>query len=188
MKNQTLLTAVISALAASAIAGGIAWAAIPGDGGVIQGCYDSGGNLKVVGALPCPKGYSALSWNQQGVQGIPGPQGPAGPEGPPGVGALRHCVIDSIGIPDMFGYEIDVAGCSSVEISASGPLFGLHGGVDGQLVTLLSTGDGVVLTPFDGAPTGDQFALPATAVLRGHDVLQLIHANGFWNQVSLTKY
>jgi hypothetical protein len=25
----------------AALAGGIAWAAIPGDGGVIQGCYDS---------------------------------------------------------------------------------------------------------------------------------------------------
>jgi hypothetical protein len=28
---------------AIALAGGVAWAAIPGDGGVIQGCYDGGG-------------------------------------------------------------------------------------------------------------------------------------------------
>jgi hypothetical protein len=31
-----------------------------GDGGVIQACYDSGGNVKVVPALPCPKGYTTL--------------------------------------------------------------------------------------------------------------------------------
>jgi hypothetical protein len=80
MKKQTLLTAVVSALAASAIAGGIAWAAIP-QGGVIQGCYDSGGNLKVVAALPCPKGYTALAWNQQGPKGEQGAPGPAGKDG-----------------------------------------------------------------------------------------------------------
>jgi hypothetical protein len=68
MKNQTLLTAVVSAPAVSAIPGGIAWAAI-GDGGVIQGCYDSGGNLKVVSALPCPKDDTALAWNHQGPEG-----------------------------------------------------------------------------------------------------------------------
>jgi hypothetical protein len=53
------------------LAGGVAWAAI-GDGGVIQGCYDSGGNVKVVAALPCPRGYTPFQWNQQGPPGIPG--------------------------------------------------------------------------------------------------------------------
>ena len=90
MKNQALLTAVVSALAASAIAGGIAWAAI-GDGGAIQGCYDSGGNLKVVSALPCPKGYTALAWNQQGPpgsQGVPGTPGTPGVDGSDAASAL----------------------------------------------------------------------------------------------------
>ena len=96
------------------LAGGVAWAAIP-EGGVIQGCYDSGGNLKLVAALPCPKGYTPLAWNQQGLQGphvpqgIPGTngtngangqdgqdgaQGPPGPPGPTG---------------GLAGYEIVVA-------------------------------------------------------------------------------
>jgi hypothetical protein len=69
-----------------AIAGGVAYAAIP-DGGVIQGCYDTGGNLKVVSGPPCPKGYTSLQWNQQGPKGDKGdtgPQGPAGPQGPQG--------------------------------------------------------------------------------------------------------
>jgi hypothetical protein len=56
------------------LAGGLAWGAI-GDGGVIQGCYDSGGNVKVVSALPCPKGYTPFRWNQEGPQGPPGPSG-----------------------------------------------------------------------------------------------------------------
>jgi hypothetical protein len=52
---------------------------------VIQGCYDSGGNVKVVEVLPCPRGYSALQWNQQGIQGIEGQQGPPGPAGKDGL-------------------------------------------------------------------------------------------------------
>jgi hypothetical protein len=62
---------------ALAIAGSVAYAAIP-DGGVIQGCYDTGGNLK---------GYTSLTWNQQGPKGDKGdigPQGPAGPQGTQG--------------------------------------------------------------------------------------------------------
>src|SRR5262245_2750514 len=73
-------------------AGGAAYATI-GDGGVINACYDSGGNLKLVSAPPCPKGYTALSWNQQGPSGPPGQAGakgergetgPSGPRGPAG--------------------------------------------------------------------------------------------------------
>ena len=95
-RRFTLLTGVVVGALAAMVAGGIAWAAIPGPGGVIQGCYDGGGNLKVVNALPCPKGYTSLPWNQQGVNGVkgdkgdkgdpggPGPAGPPGPPGPPG--------------------------------------------------------------------------------------------------------
>jgi hypothetical protein len=63
------------ALAASALAWGVAWAAIPDSDGVIQGCYNSGGNIKVVSELPCPKGYTSLPWNQQGPKGDPGTDG-----------------------------------------------------------------------------------------------------------------
>jgi hypothetical protein len=56
-------------------AAGVAYAAIPGANGVIQGCYDSGGNVKVVNALPGPKGHTAFHWNQQGLQGQKGDSG-----------------------------------------------------------------------------------------------------------------
>jgi hypothetical protein len=75
MRKRDLTTALVGAAIAMLLAGGVAWAAIPGGGGVIQGCYDSGGNLKVVVALPCPRGYTSLSWNQQGPAGTSGEDG-----------------------------------------------------------------------------------------------------------------
>src|SRR5271169_1902669 len=82
--------------------GGTAFAAvssIPDSSGVIHGCYDSGGNMKVIDTSvtsTCPKGYTSLNWNQTGPQGptgpqgatgltgATGPQGAAGPQGPQG--------------------------------------------------------------------------------------------------------
>jgi hypothetical protein len=83
MKRSNLLAGLAGAAVATAIAGGVAWASIP-EGGVIQGCYDAGGNLKVVAALPCPKGYTSLPWNQQGIQGQKGDKGDKGDQGPRG--------------------------------------------------------------------------------------------------------
>jgi hypothetical protein len=64
---------------------GVAYAAsIPGSGGVIQGCFDNGGNLKVVSTLPCAKSWTPLAWNQTGPAGPQGETGPAGPQGETG--------------------------------------------------------------------------------------------------------
>jgi hypothetical protein len=68
------------AIAALVVAlGGAAYAAIPDGSGVITGCYDGGGNLKVIdtaSAPSCPKGYTTVTWNQSGRQG---------PQGAPGI-------------------------------------------------------------------------------------------------------
>lgn len=80
--RRTGLIALI-ALAAVAVAG-TAYATIPDSSGVIHGCYDSGGNLKVIDAPTtpsCPKGYTPVNWNNTGS---PGPQGPKGDKGDPG--------------------------------------------------------------------------------------------------------
>jgi hypothetical protein len=85
--KKTLLGAAAGALAATAIAGGVAWATIPGADGVIHGCYQKEeGILRVVDdADPtCRPSEVAISWSQTGPQGVPGPQGPAGPTGPQG--------------------------------------------------------------------------------------------------------
>ena len=91
---HTRFRIVIPAVLVAGLAvGAIAYATIP-NSNVIQGCYDSGGNVKVVQALPCPKGYTPLAWNQQGPPGIngsngtPGAKGDKGDKGDPGAPAL----------------------------------------------------------------------------------------------------
>ena len=59
--------------------GGTAFAAvssIPDSSGTIHGCYDSGGNVKVINTSAtsmCPRGYTSLNWSQTGPQNSAGP-------------------------------------------------------------------------------------------------------------------
>jgi hypothetical protein len=87
-------TQVLSwAVGALALAGAVAYATIPDPKGVIHGCYDSNGRLRVIdtgrGQL-CRSGETALDWSQigppgaAGAQGAVGPRGAPGPAGPPG--------------------------------------------------------------------------------------------------------
>jgi hypothetical protein len=89
MKRRDVIAALAGAAVCMVLAGGVAWAAIPGPGGVIQGCYDSGGNVKVVESLPCPKNYTAFQWNQQG---LPGPKGDRGDDGADGANGVSPTV------------------------------------------------------------------------------------------------
>ncbi len=79
-RTAVVLGVLVGALT-TALVGGIAWAAIPGPGGVIQGCYDNGGNLKVVNSLPCPKNWTPLQWSQTGPPGVDGTNGTNGTDG-----------------------------------------------------------------------------------------------------------
>ncbi len=86
---------VVATGAAAAFAvGGTAYGAVadgPVDSsGVVNGCY---ANLAIKGShalvlqdagTTCPKGTTAVTWNQQGPTGPAGPQGPQGPQGPKG--------------------------------------------------------------------------------------------------------
>ncbi len=73
-------------------AGSAAVAAIPGDDGKINGCYNKvNGQMRVVDSpADCKNNETAISWNQRGPTGAAGPAGPkgdtgpAGPAGPPG--------------------------------------------------------------------------------------------------------
>jgi hypothetical protein len=78
--------AAVAGVLALVTAGGVAYAAIPGPGGVIQACYTkSGGALRVVdSAASCKSGETSLNWSQQGLPGPVGPAGPAGAQGPVG--------------------------------------------------------------------------------------------------------
>jgi hypothetical protein len=82
VRRGHLLAALLGAIVATVVAGGVAWATIPPvPGGVIQGCYDAGGNVKVVEALPCPPKYTPFQWNQRGPAGTNGTNGTDGTDG-----------------------------------------------------------------------------------------------------------
>jgi hypothetical protein len=67
-------------------AAGIAWASIPGPGGVISACYKTGsGDLRVIDSgTSCRAAELPLSWNQQGTPGATGVTGATGATGPTG--------------------------------------------------------------------------------------------------------
>src|SRR5580693_6219633 len=83
--------AVALGLVAGGTAAGAAIASGPVDGsGVIHGCWTNaainGTHVFVLqdAGTTCPKGTTAISWNQQGPTGPAGPAGSAGPAGPKG--------------------------------------------------------------------------------------------------------
>jgi hypothetical protein len=90
-RRRAVLVAVAAILV---LAGGIAYAAIPGANGTITGCYKANGSLRVIDAeagQTCTSSEQQLTWNQTGPQGPEGPQGPTGPPGPSGaLGDLFH--------------------------------------------------------------------------------------------------
>jgi len=82
--NKRIGLVIAGVAAASVLAGGAAYGAvssIPDSAGVIHGCYDSGGNMKVIDTsvtASCPKGYTSLNWNQTGLAGKNGKDGTNG--------------------------------------------------------------------------------------------------------------
>ena len=78
-----------SSLAIVLLAGGVAFAVgtIPGEDGVIHGCYNNRtGVLRVIDptAKSCTDKENSLFWNQQGVPGSDGADGTNGTNGVPG--------------------------------------------------------------------------------------------------------
>ena len=124
MRRRDIVAAAAGAVAAvvMVLAGSVAWAAIPGPSGVIQGCYDSGGNVKVVEALPCPRNYTPFQWNQQGPPGLNGSDGAAGVS--PSVAQLAagdpNCPAGGAAITDAAGTTALV--CSGLD-GADGQAF-----------------------------------------------------------------
>jgi hypothetical protein len=85
--RQHVTFANVGVIVALVLAGsGFAVAAIPGPGGVIQGCLDKRtGTLRVIDARKhCTRRERAIRWNQQGRPGATGATGAAGAQGPRG--------------------------------------------------------------------------------------------------------
>lgn len=104
----------IAAVALFAVAGGLAYAAIPDAAGVIQGCYristdDQKGQLRVVeSAASCRSNELPIEWNVAGAPGAPGLAGEDGADGTsptvsqvePGIGG---CLNGGAAITDSAG-------------------------------------------------------------------------------------
>ncbi|WP_191242656.1 hypothetical protein [Amycolatopsis deserti] len=70
MKRKSKIVVVTGAVLALT-AGGVAWASIPGDDGVIHACYaKNGGALRVSDTGSCKSGEVALNWNNVGPAGL----------------------------------------------------------------------------------------------------------------------
>jgi collagen triple helix repeat protein len=83
--SRSTLTGLAAGLVVLALGGGVAFATIPGPGGVIHGCYTKlSGAVRVIDTGSCRPTESALTWNQTGPQGPQGPQGPKGAQGAQG--------------------------------------------------------------------------------------------------------
>ena len=78
---------IAAAIAVLAIGAGVAYATIPDPSGVIHGCYDNKGAVRVIDPSTggaCKNNETALNWSQTGPQGSQGPQGAQGPQGTQG--------------------------------------------------------------------------------------------------------
>jgi hypothetical protein len=93
MNRKRLLSSAVGALIVAAIAGGVAYATIPGPDNVYSACMlKSIGTIRLIDkSLPstnlmshCTDKETEISWNQAGQPGPPGPQGAKGEPGAPG--------------------------------------------------------------------------------------------------------
>lgn len=152
-------------LLAGGTTAGAAIAAGPVDGsGVIHGCWTNtainGSHVFVLqdAGTTCPKGTTAISWNQQGPAGPAGPVGPAGAIGPQG----------PAGAPGPQGPKGDTGAQGPAgPAGATGPAG--PAGADGSTV-LNGTG-----APADSVGNNGDFYIDTAA-----DVLYGPKANGTW--------
>jgi hypothetical protein len=126
MRRSNILAAAVGALAATALAGGAAWATIPGGDGAIQGCYGKiGGVLRVIDVSKGEKCLSVeipITWNQKGAKGDPGAAGTPGLPGPPGAkgDAGEAGAAGPPGPPGPAGAPATLAGLSGTACAVSG--------------------------------------------------------------------
>ncbi len=123
-----------------AVAGGVAYASIPGSGGVISACYakdglPGAGRVRVIDAEAgkrCNAQENPLSWNQQGPPGLQGPQGapgPAGPQGPPGPqGQQGPSGISALEIVSNYNNLIDTNTTRTISAACPPPKKAIGGG------------------------------------------------------------
>jgi hypothetical protein len=121
----TLLLAAGSSVAAAAV---MSDPSPVSSSGVIDGCWTKaeihGSHVIVLQdqGTACPKGTTAISWNESGPPGPAGPAGPAGPSGPAGAAGsdvLTYGGVSDYGSSCSFFIGPSGAGAADVTISFS---------------------------------------------------------------------
>jgi hypothetical protein len=134
MKKRDLLAALAGAAAVLALAGSVAWAAIPGPEGLIQGCYTKvGGIVRVIDTAKnerCLGIEVPISWNQKGQQGPAGKDGANGQPGQPGTNGTNGVSVTNE--PEPAG--ANCANGGSKFTATNGPTYACNGrdGRDGK--------------------------------------------------------
>jgi hypothetical protein len=166
--TRRLLLIVAAGLAITSVA----WAAIPGPGGVITSCYKSvNGQLRVVDSSGhCRPSETALTWNKTGPagpqgqtgpagpQGPQGPTGPAGPTGPQGPSGATNVTVrtNNSGATGEFvaagGIFTASVSCEAGEVATGGGGMSQFGGTESPLPFVVTVASRPV--PISGEPTG----------------------------------
>lgn len=128
----------------------LAYAAIPGAGGVISACVSTAGFdgqhlvtlLDASQQSTCRPGQSLLTWNQTGPQGAKGDTGPQGPKGDTGTPGATHIIARSTTV-NVFhdGEPLDVS-CNTSEVATGGGGHVSSDAIDRQLFNVGLTGGG----------------------------------------------
>jgi len=110
LSGRVRVTALVAVVVGLAV-GGIAYASIPDSHGVIHGCYQNGGNLRVIDSSTgsCRPSEVALNWNQTGPTGERGPTGGRGPTGSTGISGYQVVTVNSAS--DTTDYKTVTAVC-----------------------------------------------------------------------------
>ena len=110
LARQSRRVLLASAIVFALIAGGVAFATIPDQHGVIHGCYTkSSGALRVIDTgnhATCASTETGLNWNQTGPKGPAGLKGPTGPTGPTGPGGVPVSPGISSGVSTTSGTSV----------------------------------------------------------------------------------
>jgi hypothetical protein len=118
--------------------------------GVIHGCWTNaeinGSHFFVLqdAGTSCPKGTTAISWNQQGPAGPTGPAGPAGPTGAAGPTTAGPGGLDVTVVTDGDSYIGDDYDFATAECPASAPYV-----VGGEASSVGGAGGLTASVPYD---------------------------------------
>jgi hypothetical protein len=107
--RRGLLT--VGVIAVLAIGAGVGYASIPDSVGVIHGCYDNKGTLRVIDTQAggaCKNNETPISWSQSGPQGPPGENGTNGTNG---VSGYEQVAGSDVTLNQTIGEQSSVVFC-----------------------------------------------------------------------------